>query len=187
MIAARSAEAARVAHSGAPGSEMVFRDHAAAGIRVPDVRPPFARCLNGKANVPIRSRWRLPALILGATLCTSGCGAETPFEPVNVSPVVQSLLAFPSSIGVGDSAVVVCAATDADGDTLVFDWTSDCRLTKQGQFPDQLTTYNRGNAMVVYPGTCISAPAETGWVSCYARDGRGGGASGGTVRIIIRQ
>ena len=135
----------------------------------------------------MRSRWHLAALILVATLCTSGCGSEIPLQPVNRSPIVQSLLAFPTTIGVGDSAVVVCVATDPDGDTLRFDWSSDCRILKQGQFMEAFTVYNRGNALVVYPGSCIEAPLDTGWVSCHATDGRGGGTHAGTIRIIISQ
>lgn len=136
----------------------------------------------------IRVRWQLAVSMLGVVLCTSGCGEETPLQPVNRRPVVHSLTAFPTTIGLTDSAIVVCVATDVDGDTLVFDWTSNCKLIKQGEHPwGGPTIYNRGNTLVVYPGSCINAPEDTGWVSCSAHDGRGGGAYAGAVRIIIRQ
>jgi len=117
--------------------------------------------------------------------CLSSCGTKTPLEPVNRDPAVQSLFAFPASIPPGDSAVVVCHATDPDGDPVLFDWTSDCRLIKQGDHGG--TVYSRGNTLVVYAGACASAPVDTGWVSCEVRDGRGGGAYAGTIRIVIRQ
>jgi hypothetical protein len=133
-------------------------------------------------------RIRLLTQVLGLCVmaCLASCGLKTPLEPVNRSPAVQSLLAFPTSIPVGDSAVVVCQATDPDGDPVVFDWTSDCRLIKQGA-SGQFTAYNRGNTLVVYAGACASAPLDTGWVSCHVRDGKGGGANAGTIRIVIRQ
>ena len=138
--------------------------------------------------MPLRSHWKLSTVFLGALLSVAGCGAKTPLAPANSSPVVQSLMAFPTTIGPGDSAVVVCTATDADGDTVVFDWSSDCRLIRKGQRSSGgPTDYNRGNVMVVYAGTCASAPLDTGWISCSARDGRGGGAYAGTVLIIISQ
>lgn len=127
------------------------------------------------------------ALISGVILGMSGCGAETPLQPVNHSPVAHSLTAFPTTIGPGDSAVVVCMATDADGDTVVFDWSSDCRLVKQGQYRQELTSYSRGPTLVVYAGTCAKVPLDTGWVSCEVRDRRGGGDYAGTIRIFIQQ
>lgn len=114
------------------------------------------------------------------------CGVETPLQPVNRSPVVQSLIAFPAIISPGDSAVVVCHATDPDGDTLMFDWMSGCRLIKQGA-PGDLVWYSFSKTIVVYAGACADAPIDTGWVSCYVRDRKGGGAYAGSIRIVIRQ
>jgi len=133
-----------------------------------------------------RSRLLTPMLGLCVLVYLSSCGVKTPLQPVNRSPVVQSLIAFPVSISSGDSAVVVCQATDPDGEPVLFDWFSDCRLIKQGA-SGQLTTYSRGNTLVVYAGACARAPLDTGWVSCDVRDGRGGGAHAGTIRIVIRQ
>jgi hypothetical protein len=131
---------------------------------------------------------RLITLMLGFCLltCLSSCGVKTPLQPVNRKPVVQSLIAFPASISPGDSAVVVCHATDPDGDTLMFDWTSDCRLIKQGA-PGDYIWYSFSNTLVVYAGACADAPIDTGWVSCYVRDRRGGGAYAGVIRVVIRQ
>ena len=136
--------------------------------------------------MPRRSRLLLPMLGLCGLACLSSCGTKTPLQPVNRSPVVHSLIAFPTTISPGDSAVVVCHATDPDGDPVVFDWTSDCNLIKR-DYPNSFTLYNQGNTLVVYPGTCVKAPLDTGWVSCQVRDGRGGGADAGTGHIVVRQ
>lgn len=136
--------------------------------------------------MPNRSRLLPPMLGLCALACVSSCGTKTPLQPVNRSPVVHSLIAFPATISLGDSAVVVCHATDPDGEPVVFDWTSDCRLIKRDH-PNSFILYSHGNTLVVYAGACADAPLDTGWVSCDVRDRRGGGARAGTVRIVIRQ
>jgi len=51
---------------------------------------------------------------------------SSPLQVVNHSPTVQGLSVFPTTLGVGDSAIVTCLATDADGDTVVCDWNADC-------------------------------------------------------------
>ncbi len=133
-----------------------------------------------------RSRLLTPMLGVCVLACLSSCGLKTPLQPVDRSPVVQSLIAFPTSITIADSAIVVCNAADPDGDPMMFDWTSDCRLIKQGA-SEEFTAYNLGNTLIVYAGACAHAPLDTGWVSCEVRDGRGGGAYAGTIHIVVRQ
>jgi hypothetical protein len=132
------------------------------------------------------ARRRILPLVLAALGILPGCGPRTPLQPVNRSPVALSLTAFPSSIGPSDSAFVVCVASDPDGDSLAYFWGSDCRIVKKGQF-GQEDLYSRSNTLVVYPGTCVHAPTDTGWVSCEISDRRGGGAYVGTVYIVIHQ
>lgn len=141
----------------------------------------------GTKGVPLRPAQRAVALALVLAACAAACDMSTPLQPVNRSPVIQSLVAFPTSIGPGDSAIVVCGATDPDGDTLVFDWSSDCRLAKQGDVLGEFTLYERGRSMVVYAGTCSRAPVDTGWISVEVRDHRGGGVYAGPLPIVIRQ
>lgn len=139
-------------------------------------------------NVQSRA-WRNTILTLVAFTGTvvGACDTARPVRPANRSPIVQSLTVFPSTIAPGDSAIVVCYATDPDGDTVVYDWTSDCRLVKKGD-PDDLTYYNAyDRSLVVYAGQCVDVPVDTGWVSCHVRDGRGGGADAGHVLVIVRQ
>ena len=126
------------------------------------------------------------ALTFVLAMCLEACEAPTPLVPVNRSPIFHSLTAFPTTIGLGDSAIVLCNASDPDGDSVICDWTSNCQLIKQGA-PHDFTAYQRGPRLVVYAGACSHAPLDTGWVICDLRDGRGGGARGGIVRIVVRQ
>ena len=131
----------------------------------------------------MRLRPRLAsALSLCALAALSSCGEKLPLQPVNRSPVVQSLIAFPTSVSPGDSVIIVCHATDPDGDTLSFDWVSDCRLTDRY---GHIEVYNTGSAMVFHAGSCARAPVDTGSVECEVRDGKGGGARAGVVHIVI--
>lgn len=135
-----------------------------------------------------RTCLRLGFLLPAIALVMSGCGEKIPLQPVNHSPVVQSLTVFPTTIGMGDSAVIICVATDADGDTVVFDWYSYGLVDLKGKKPwggNEL--YNKGGTMVVYPNSGARAPLDTTWVACEARDGRGGFASAGRVQIFIQQ
>ena len=135
---------------------------------------------------------RIVVPVIGLALCVAACDISTPLKVsgilANQRPTVQSLVAFPTTIGPGDSSIVMCFATDADGDTLAYDWYSDCRMVKKGE-----SQYSGGfywsydRTLVVYAGACNRAPEDTGWVSCEVRDRRGGGARAGTVRIIVRQ
>ena len=141
----------------------------------------------GTKGVPLRPAQRAVALLLALAACVAACDMGTPLQPTNRSPVIQSLVAFPATIGPGDSAIVVCGATDPDGDTLVYDWSSDCRLVMQGNTRGSFTAFERGRSMVVYAGTCNRTPVDTGWISVEVRDHRGGGAYAGPLHIVVRQ
>lgn len=143
----------------------------------------------------MRSPWPLPRpralsfkllVVVGVWVLAllAGCGSELPLVPANRRPQVQSLIAFPASFAHGDSAVIVCNATDPDGDELWYDWTSDCRLVKKGASSSG-SAYTRSNTLVVYAGACAVAPLDTGWVSCTVSDQRGGGRFAGIVKIVI--
>ena len=125
------------------------------------------------------------ACLLGTGL--AACDSTKPLVLTNHAPVVlQTLQAFPETIGPGDSAIVTCSATDADGDTLRYDWFSDCRLKMKGAFRDDYFLNNTPEGrLIVYPG-CVTGSIDTGWVSCSVRDQRGGGAYAGHVAIIVQ-
>lgn len=130
-------------------------------------------------------RW-IPALLAVGSLATvASCGTDLPLAPVNRSPSVQSLTARLTSLAPGESTVVVCRATDPDGDLVVFDWSAYNVLTIRGALAGSV--YNRGDTIVVHALSGSGAPVDTGWVACFVRDGRGGGADAGHVPIIVLQ
>ena len=95
-------------------------------------------------------------------------------KPENRSPVILSLFVFPDIIGPSDSAIVICNATDPDGDTLVYDWYTDTRLKIKGASRDEpwlFHTYE--NSRIFYPKN-VNIPIDTPWVECTVRDVKGG-------------
>lgn len=129
-----------------------------------------------------RSRWN--ALIVGVSLvgCVGACGNDNPVKPVNRSPVILSLMAYPTAIGPGDSTIVICDATDPDADTLVYDWVTDSRLIIKGKDPADHELFNSPlNLHVFYHGPVT--PFDSAWVECTVRD-RKGGAAVRPVRIL---
>src|SRR5262249_54480694 len=90
------------------------------------------------AEATLRTMPRLvlaPALVAVSLLPLVGCAKHSPSDPalpVNRSPVLDSLVAYPDTIGPSDSTTVVCFAREPDGDTLFFDWQTDARLNIKG-------------------------------------------------------
>jgi len=125
------------------------------------------------------------ALLLG--LCGGACGNDNPVKPVNHSPFILSLTAFPNNIGPTDSTVVICHATDSDADTLYYDWITDARLKIKGAIPpDAHYLYStRENWRVFYHGD-VTPINDTAFVQCIVRDRKGGG-DGKVARILLRQ
>ena len=90
-------------------------------------------------------------------------------------PVIASLSASTDAIGPGDSTLVSCVATDANGDTLVYDWFTDSRLVIKGNSPADHHLFNSPfNSHIFYHGTVT--PFDSAWVECTVRDGKGGNA-----------
>ena len=127
------------------------------------------------------------AALLAIGVIAASCDPELPIQPVNHSPVVRSLTVFPAVIGPGDSAIFICEAIDPDGDTLYFDWFSDCRLIMSSPRNSGVVFSERSGRMVVHAGACATAPRDTGIVSCRVRDGRGGGRDAGFALIAVWQ
>jgi hypothetical protein len=116
----------------------------------------------------------------------SACGRNDPVKPVNHNPVIRSATVFPSTIGLNDSAIVVCDASDPDADSLVYDWITDDRIRLKGARPGDPFLHNTSfNAEVIY-AQIVSAPTDTAWVECKVRDRRGG-ADSRTLQIILHQ
>lgn len=123
----------------------------------------------------------LVLLLLGVSVTGTSC-ANDPLHPYfrNRSPVISSVSVVPTEIGIADSAVVTCLATDQDGDTLVYDWDTDPRLRIKGNPPNLPTKSNTlTSSETFYPNYQPTGP-DTVWVACSVRDRRGGG----DIRVI---
>ena len=108
-------------------------------------------------------------------------------KPENHYPEILSLSVFQNIIGLKDSVIVFCTATDPDGDTLVYDWYTDARLKINGANGNEswlIHTFD--NYRVFYPTKYNYYPVDTAWVQCFVRDVRGGEV-GRMIRLIVNQ
>ena len=111
-------------------------------------------------------------------------------KPENRSPVILSLTVFPDVVKPSDSLIVVCNATDPDGDTLVYDWyTSGIVRIKGLRDWDCCAIFNtHENSQIFFApdSVHISGPQDTLWVQCAARD-RKGGMDVKLIHFIVEQ
>jgi hypothetical protein len=135
-------------------------------------------------NLHMTNTWRLSVLTAVLALAIPACQMG---RTGNRQPAISSLTAYPDSMGPSDSTHVICIATDPDRDVLVYDWITDARLLIQGAPARDNTLYNTAsNTHVFYPGSASLGVIDTGWVQCFARDGRGM-SDARTVRILIHR
>lgn len=113
---------------------------------------------------------------------------NNPVKPENHRPVISSLTVFPKIVGLSDSVIVTCLATDPDGDTLVYDWITDGRVRIKGTSDWEHSLYNTyHNSHVFYPKDIPRLPSlDTLWVQCFARDGKGMSDNGLILFILSK-
>lgn len=133
-------------------------------------------------------RWNVARVLLSVlllSLMAAACRRSpvAPTPPANRPPVISSIVLFPLSIGPSDSALVVMTATDADGDTLVYDWISDGRLRLKDAPRVGYIFSSPRNYQVFYYAT-PRAPVDTAFIKCYTRDQKGG-QDGRIVALIM--
>ncbi|MBI5169789.1 MAG: hypothetical protein HZA61_09900 [Candidatus Eisenbacteria bacterium] len=126
--------------------------------------------------MPFQLRAVLAITATLVALLAVGCEQPTAPKPQNHPPVVHSIVGFPPVLVPGDSAIVVCSVTDADGDTLIYDWYSNAQIKVPGEV-DNLLENTRTNVMKVFTGTRFGDP-DTGVVTCVIYDRKGGAAMG---------
>lgn len=117
------------------------------------------------------------------------CNKESPVQPKNHNPEILSLDVFPDVVGPSDSVIVICEAIDPDGDTLVYDWITSGVVRIKGAFSDDHFLYHTSeNTRIFYaPDSLhVTAPQDTFWIQCFARDVKGGSAAG-IVLFIVKQ
>ncbi|MBI5474616.1 MAG: hypothetical protein HY961_19945 [Ignavibacteriae bacterium] len=107
----------------------------------------------------------------------------------NHNPVITSVVMFPEVVGPSDSLIVVCDATDPDGDSLVYDWYSlSGSIVKIKGAHGHLALYNTPeNSRIFYApdSQYVAAPQDTFGLECAVRDLRGGMGVSGLRRFIV--
>lgn len=127
--------------------------------------------------------WALAALSLALASSIVGCQQQTT-GPTNHSPIITSLTVLPTSLGPTDSVVVTCIAADQDGDTLVYDWSTDLRLRIKGCPPDFPIKNQSPYNYETFYGNYTPVSQETVYVACTVRDRIGGGAAKAVTFIL---
>jgi hypothetical protein len=126
-------------------------------------------------------------LLLTIPFALNNCD-DNPIELENNSPVILSLTVFPEIVEPNDSLIVICNATDSDGDTLVYDWYTTGVVKIKGALPGLPALFNTTeNSRIFYAPDSIyvSAPQDTFWIECAARDGKGGQVSQSINFIVV--
>lgn len=104
---------------------------------------------------------------------SGACGEKDPARPpINHAPVISAALVFPQTLGPGDSAIVICNATDSDGDLILYDWYTDGRLRIKGAFLGVSLYDSPYNTQVFYYNHA-DTPVDTAWIQVNAKDQRG--------------
>lgn len=118
----------------------------------------------------------------------SSCN-ESPVEvKENKEPVIFSLVAFPDVVYPNDSLIVICNAYDPDADTLVYDWITSGSIVriKGSNHPWLYNTKENSQIFYAPDSQFVSAPQDTFWIQCAARDGKGGQVSE-VIKFIVKQ
>ncbi|MDP4175711.1 MAG: hypothetical protein Q8933_17170 [Bacteroidota bacterium] len=132
---------------------------------------------------------KTPILLMTLLLLNMNCNNPViPEKKENQKPVISSLTVSPEIVGLSDSVIVTCQATDPDGDTLVYDWITDGRVRIKGNPDWRSYLYNTyQNSHVFYPKDIPRLPSlDTLWVQCFARDGKGKSDNGLVLFILSK-
>ena len=127
-----------------------------------------------------RHPWRVLILAIAIGVSAAACDDDNPVKPRNRDPIISSLIAFPSVINRGDSILVICEASDPDGDVLVYDWLTDGRLQIKGNQPGDSDLYNSPSKTQIFYHA-VASTLDSAWVECTVRDGKGGN----DVQLVI--
>jgi hypothetical protein len=112
----------------------------------------------------------LTALAVGIAACKA-----YPTRPENRRPTISSVVAFPTTIGLGDSTLITVFATDPDGDSLFYDWEAYNGLRIKDDPYDDGVLYNTSSRSRVFYLRWRPENYDTAFVVCGVRDGKGGG------------
>lgn len=106
----------------------------------------------------------------------------------NQDPIIFSLVAFPDVVYPNDPLIVICSAYDSDADTLVYDWITSGSIIRIKGYNHPWLYNTKENSQIFYApdSQFVSAPQDTFWIQCAARDGKGGQVSE-VIKFILKQ
>src|SRR6266487_1956881 len=105
--------------------------------------------------------WLSAAFVLVLVVGAGACQKYVT-EPITRRPVISSVVAFPTTLGPGDSTMITVFATDPDGDSLVYDWEPYDGLTFKGEQPWRAAIYGTHSPSLVFYGpTARPYPVDT--------------------------
>ena len=129
----------------------------------------------------MRTRACLGVACLFVLVLALGAGACRKFvtEPVTRRPVILSVVAFPTTLGPGDSTLITITAINPTGGPLVYDWHPYNGLIRKGAVNgyDNTIYHTPSASMVFYRSPTWTSTYDTAFVYCSATDGTGGYAS----------
>jgi len=125
----------------------------------------------------MRNRFWLAAVFLPVFVLGSGSCRKYTTYPIYRRPVISSVVAFPTTLGPGDSTMITVFATDPNGDSLVYDWAAYNGLIIKGHPGDNEIYNTHSPSMVFFRSTTWPYANDTAFVWCSASDRRGGSDS----------
>jgi len=113
------------------------------------------------------------ALTIFVFACTED-STDPPTSNENHAPVVTSVSVTPDTVAPNNLALLTCIVTDADSDTIVYNWSSLKGTFPNGKVGDSITW---------------QAPSDTGLclISVIVNDGNGGNDSGEVTVVVQAQ
>ena len=134
---------------------------------------------------------RQSILLIAIMLISMSSCNENPVDnkKENRSPEILSLVVFPEIVNPSDSLIVICNATDPDGDSLFYDWYADGIIKIKGGRPGLPVLFNTDeNSRIFFApdSKYVSAPQDTFSIECAVRDGIGGQISE-RIKFIVKQ
>src|SRR5438552_2401870 len=121
----------------------------------------------------MRNTTRLAAVVLLVFGPGTGACRKYTTQPIYRRPVISSVVAFPTTLGPGDSTMITVTASDPNGDALVYDWEAFNGLFTPGT-QDNFLFSTRSPSRVFYRSVTLPYTVDTAFVICSVRDQRGG-------------
>ncbi len=122
----------------------------------------------------MRTRAWLCAAILLALATGVGSCRKYVTVPTMRLPVITSIVAFPTVLGVGDSTMITINATDPDGDPLVYDWEGYNGLVMRGPYGEGPFRYRTHSPSMVFYRSAGTSSIDTAFVWCTVWDNKFG-------------